>query len=127
MAKKKMNKEEILEKAAAELDAKMDAEKEEQEQKPEQEEAKKSKKKSNTGSEKTGQNEANRSEQNIVTVKDLESEFGLKGKVIRRYLRQMEENTKPRGPQRYEWFENSDELAEIRKNLQEITAKAQPR
>ena len=126
MAKKKMDKEELKEKAAAELDAKMDAE-EEEEQKTEQKEAKKSQSKSNTDVKKTSENKDKKSEQKIVTVKDLESEFGLKGKIIRRYLRQMEENTKPRGPQRYEWFENSDELAAIRKNLQEITAKAQPR
>jgi len=128
MTKKKMNKEEILEKASAELNAKTDAEKEDkQEQKTEQKKSKKSANKSDTKSEKHVQNEKKKTEQKIITVKDLESEFGLKGKIIRRYLRNMEENTKPKGPQRYEWFENSEELASIRKNLQEITTKAQPR
>lgn len=56
----------------------------------------------------------------VVTVKDLEGHFGLKAKVIRRYLRKMGESTKPRGPQRYEWDLTSTELAAIYQNLDKV-------
>jgi len=56
----------------------------------------------------------------IITTEHLEKEFGMKAKVIRRYLRKMDESTKPRGPQRYEWEANSKELKAIRKNLEAI-------
>ncbi len=56
----------------------------------------------------------------IITTEHLEKEFGMKAKVIRRYLRKMEESSKPRGPQRYEWDATSKELAKIRKNLEAV-------
>jgi len=62
-------------------------------------------------------------ETGLVNVKDLEAEFGLKAKVIRRHLRKMEESTKERGPSRYEWETKSAELAAIRKNLKAIVNK----
>lgn len=59
----------------------------------------------------------------IITVKDLEQEFGLKAKVIRRYLRKMEESSKPRGPEKYQWDSKSKELKIIRKNLEAVVNK----
>ncbi len=56
----------------------------------------------------------------IITTAHLEKEFGMKAKVIRRYLRKMEESSKPRGPQRYEWDATSAELKKIRKNLEAL-------
>lgn len=56
----------------------------------------------------------------IVGVKDLEKEFGVPGKTIRRYLRRMEENTKPRGPEPYQWYENSKEFKAIKEKLAEV-------
>lgn len=56
----------------------------------------------------------------IITTAHLEKEFGLKAKVIRRYLRKMDESTKERGPTRYEWDAGSKELKAIRKNLEAI-------
>lgn len=56
----------------------------------------------------------------IITTSHLEKEFGMKAKVIRRYLRKMEDSSKPRGPQRYEWDAKSKELAKIRKNLEAV-------
>lgn len=58
----------------------------------------------------------------IVTTKHLEEEFGIKAKVIRRYLRKMPESTKPRGAERYEWEAGSKELKAIRTNLEAIKA-----
>ena len=60
----------------------------------------------------------------VVTVKDLEGHFGIKAKVIRRHLRKMEESTKPRGPQRYEWDLTSEELAAIYQNLDKVAKAA---
>ncbi len=68
-----------------------------------------------------------KSEKKIVEVKDLEAEYGIKAKVIRRHLRQIEESTKPRNSEKYQWWEDSKELAEIRKNLEQIIQKKQPR
>ena len=68
-----------------------------------------------------------KSEKKIVEVKDLEAEYGIKAKVIRRHLRQMEESTKPRSSEKYQWWEDSKELAEIRKNLEQAIQKKQPR
>lgn len=62
---------------------------------------------------------AGKKEVKIWTVKDLEEEFGVKGKIIRRHLRKMEENIKPRGPQRYEWKETDPKFKKIRKKLAE--------
>lgn len=59
----------------------------------------------------------------VISVKDLEEEFGMKAKVIRRYLRKMDESTKPRGPEKYQWDANSKELKAVRKNLQAISEK----
>ena len=59
----------------------------------------------------------------LVTIKDLEAEFGLKGKIIRRHLRKMEESTKVRGPQRYEWEPKSTELKAIKAKLTIIATK----
>ncbi len=59
----------------------------------------------------------------IVGVKDLEKEFKIPGKTIRRYLRKMEENTKPRGPEPYQWKEGSKELKAIRANLKAIVSR----
>lgn len=58
----------------------------------------------------------------IITTAHLEAEFGLKAKIIRRYLRKMDESTKPRGAQRYEWEASSKELKAIRANLEQIKA-----
>jgi hypothetical protein len=62
----------------------------------------------------------------IVGVKQLEAEFGLTGKVIRRHLRKMEENTKPRGPEPYQWWSTDPVFKQIRKNLQAVVDR-QPR
>jgi hypothetical protein len=62
-------------------------------------------------------------ERRIVGVKDLEAEFGLPGKTIRRHLRKMEENKKPRGPEPYQWFEDDKDFAKIRANLQNVVAR----
>lgn len=59
----------------------------------------------------------------LITVKDLEKEFGIKAKIIRRHLRKMEESTKERNSTRYEWDPKSEELKAIRKNLKAITTK----
>jgi len=61
----------------------------------------------------------------IIGVKDLEEEFGIPGKTIRRYLRKMDENKKPRGPEPYQWNHDDPHLKQIKKNLQEI-AKRKP-
>lgn len=61
-----------------------------------------------------------RKNRRIVGVKDLEKEFGLTGKTIRRHLRKMKENTKPRGPEPYEWWSDGDDYTQIRKNLKGI-------
>lgn len=60
----------------------------------------------------------------LVTVKDLEAEFGIKAKVIRRHLRKMEESTKARGPERYEWEVKSPELKAIRTKLATLAKKS---
>ena len=56
----------------------------------------------------------------IVGVKDLEKEFKIPGKTIRRHLRKMNENTKPRGPEPYQWFEDDKNYQAIRENLKVI-------
>lgn len=71
--------------------------------------------------------EVKKMEKAIITVKHLEEEFGMKAKVIRRHLRAMEENSKPRGPEQYQWWEDSKELAAIKKNLKAQKQKKQPR
>lgn len=68
-----------------------------------------------------------KTEKKIVEVKDLEAEFGIRAKVIRRHLRSMEESTKPRNSEKYQWWEDSEELATIKKNLEAAVAKKQPR
>lgn len=57
----------------------------------------------------------------IVGVKDLEKEFGMTGKVIRRHLRKMVENKKPRGPEPYQWLSNDPNFKKIRENLKKIS------
>ncbi len=56
----------------------------------------------------------------IVGVKELEVEFGLTGKVIRRHLRKMEENKKPRGPEPYQWWSDDPNFLTIQKNLKAV-------
>jgi len=56
----------------------------------------------------------------IVGVKDLEKEFKISGKQIRRHLRKMEENQKPRGPEPYQWYSDDPKFQAIRKNFQDI-------
>ena len=64
-----------------------------------------------------------KSKRRIVGVPDLEKEFGITGKVIRRHLRKMEENTKPRGPEPYQWFHDDPKFIAIRKNFKTIVAR----
>lgn len=59
----------------------------------------------------------------IVTVKDLEAEFGIPAKTIRRHLRKMDENVKPRGPEMYQWNKSDANLKKIKKNLEAIIAR----
>lgn len=59
----------------------------------------------------------------IVGVKDLEKEFGITAKVIRRHLRKMEENTKPRGPEPYQWWHDDPRYLQIRKNFKTIVTR----
>jgi hypothetical protein len=59
----------------------------------------------------------------ILGVKDLEAEFGLTGKTIRRHLRKMEENKKPRGPEPYQWFADDPGFKKIRENLKAVIAR----
>jgi len=59
----------------------------------------------------------------IIGVKDLEEEFGIPGKTIRRYLRKMDENKKPRGPEPYQWNHDDEDLKKIRQNLKEIKSR----
>lgn len=56
----------------------------------------------------------------IVGVKDLEAEFGISGKQIRRHLRKMNENKKPRGPEPYQWYSDDPNYTKIRNNFKEI-------
>ena len=67
--------------------------------------------------------ETSKSKKRIVGVKDLEKEFKLPGKTIRRYLRKMNENTKPRGPEPYQWFEDDKSYKAIRENLKAIVTR----
>ena len=67
--------------------------------------------------------ETSKSKKRIVGVKDLEKEFKLPGKTIRRYLRKMNENTKPRGPEPYQWFEDDKNYKAIRENLKAIVTR----
>lgn len=63
----------------------------------------------------------------MITVKDLEEEFGLTSSVIRRILRasglkatQIPDNEGKFGPRaKYEWQEGSEELKQVRKILAE--------
>ncbi len=64
-----------------------------------------------------------KSERRIVGVKDLEKEFKISGKQIRRHLRKMEENRKPRGPEPYQWYEDSKDYQAIRANFKAIMAR----
>ena len=59
-------------------------------------------------------------ERQIHGVAHLEQEFGLTGKTIRRHLRKMEENRKPRGPEPYQWWSDDPNYITIRKNLKAI-------
>lgn len=108
MAQEKgMTKEEFLAKA--------------QEEQPKQ---KKSKKKSTpkkeTKPKQKKQTKSKKKEKKIVGVKDLEAEFKMPGKAIRRHLRRMEENKKPRGPEPYQWLEDDKDLKAIRAKLAEV-------
>jgi len=61
-----------------------------------------------------------RSQPTIVMVKDLEKEFKISAKQIRRHLRKMKENLKPRNTEHYQWYSSDPNLQKIRKNLKEI-------
>ena len=62
----------------------------------------------------------------VVQVSDLEKEFGLQGRVIRRVLRKAglkasKTGIEGFGPRaRYEWTEGSEELKQVRSVLQEF-------
>ena len=64
----------------------------------------------------------------VVQVSDLEKEFGLQGRVIRRVLRKAglkasKTGIEGFGPRaRYEWTEGSEELKQVRSILQEFVA-----
>ena len=62
-------------------------------------------------------------ERRIVGVKDLEEEFGMPGKAIRRHLRKMEENKKPRGPEPYQWFSDDPNFIKIQENLKAVVGR----
>lgn len=66
------------------------------------------------------QTKSRKKERKIVGVKDLEAEFKIPGKTIRRHLRKMDENTKPRGPEPYQWYEDDKNFTKIRENLKQI-------
>jgi len=111
---KGMTKEEFLKKAQEES---------EQTEKQEQKKDKKQNKKEKQTKQKKKEEQPKKnksSKARIVGVKDLEKEFGVPGKTIRRYLRRMEENTKPRGPEPYQWYENSKEFKAIKEKLAEV-------
>jgi DeoR/GlpR family transcriptional regulator of sugar metabolism len=66
---------------------------------------------------------ANAKKGKIVGVKELEKEFGLSGRIIRRHLRKMAENTKPRGPEPYQWYSDDPNFKAIRSNLKAVVAR----
>lgn len=103
-----MTKEEFLEKAR----------KDQEQQK--QKKQKKSTPKKQPKEEKPKETKQSKSKAKIVGIKDLEKEFNMPGKTIRRHLRKMEENKKPRGPEPYQWFASDPNLKKIKKNLKEI-------
>jgi len=61
-----------------------------------------------------------KSDRIIVGVKDLEKEFKISAKQIRRHLRKMEENHKPRGPEPYQWYSDDPKYQAIRDNFKTI-------
>ena len=65
----------------------------------------------------------------MTTLKDLEKEFEIEGKIIRRKVRNLGyKASKGKGsPHRYEWESNSLELKKIREALKEESAKGKPK
>ncbi len=105
-----MTKEEFLAKA-------------QEEQKPKKSKKKETKPKQQKQTKKTTGGRKKK-EKKIVGVKDLEAEFKMPGKTIRRHLRRMEENKKPRGPEPYQWLEDDKDLKAIREKLAEVAKRS---
>jgi hypothetical protein len=104
-----MTKEEFMEKALQEQEAKKARKPKKQPAKPKKQPEKPAK-----------QPAKGKGQATIIGVKDLEKEFKIPGKTIRRHLRKMEENKKPRGPEPYEWKASDPNLKKIKAKLKAI-------
>jgi len=58
-----------------------------------------------------------KAEKKIIGIKELEKEYKMEGKKIRRLIRNHTLSDKPRGPASYQWWEDSKELKGIREFL----------